>query len=170
MSQPIQRGYLSHRQCLSQACTSVLSCQSLRCSLTQYVALGAADKKMSRLTTNSTKWLCTQWRLGSAWASTVCSVEKGPMFLHAGSEDWSDWVNAQADLSLHWANMPFCCFFHKVTHTKKTSCSIWLLHISIWRITGCTTHFIMTWLNYCLCWILHHGNSSLSILINKRKK
>ena len=27
---------------------------------------------------------------------------------------WSDWVDAQADLSLRWAHMPFCCFCHEV--------------------------------------------------------
>ena len=26
---------------------------------------------------------------------------------------WSDWANAQADLSLRWAHMPFCWFCHK---------------------------------------------------------
>ena len=26
---------------------------------------------------------------------------------------WSDWVDAQADLSLRWAHMPFCWFCHK---------------------------------------------------------
>ena len=42
--------------------------------------------------------LCTQW------------VAKDPSFLHADSEDWSDWVDAQADLSLRKAHMPFYWF------------------------------------------------------------
>ena len=36
--------------------------------------------------------LCVQW------------VAKDPTFLHADSEDWSDWAEAQADLSLRWAH------------------------------------------------------------------
>ena len=28
---------------------------------------------------------------------------------------WSDWADAQADLSLRWAHMPFCWFCHEVT-------------------------------------------------------
>ena len=36
--------------------------------------------------------LCAQW------------VVKDPSFLHADSEDWSDWAYAQADLSLRWAH------------------------------------------------------------------
>ena len=36
--------------------------------------------------------LCAQW------------VAKDPSFLHADSEDWSDWTDAQADLSLRWAH------------------------------------------------------------------
>ena len=42
--------------------------------------------------------LCTQW------------VAKDPSFLHADSEDWSDWVDAQADLSLRWAHSHFVGF------------------------------------------------------------
>ena len=30
----------------------------------------------------------------------------------AHSKDWSDWADAQADLSLHWAHMQFCWFCH----------------------------------------------------------
>ena len=44
--------------------------------------------------------LCAQW------------VAKDARFLHADSEDWSDWADAQADLSLRWAHMPFCWFCH----------------------------------------------------------
>ena len=43
--------------------------------------------------------LCAQW------------VAKDLSFLHADSEDW---VDAQADLSLHWAPMPFCWLCHEV--------------------------------------------------------
>ena len=36
--------------------------------------------------------LCAQW------------VAKDPSFVHADNEDWSDWADAQADLSLRWAH------------------------------------------------------------------
>ena len=42
--------------------------------------------------------LCIQW------------VAKDPSFLHADSEDWSDWADAQADLSLRWAHTHFVGF------------------------------------------------------------
>ena len=29
---------------------------------------------------------------------------------------WSDWADAQADLSLRWAHMPFCWFCHDAAH------------------------------------------------------
>ena len=29
---------------------------------------------------------------------------------------WSDWADAQADLSLRWAHMPFCWFCHEAAH------------------------------------------------------
>ena len=44
---------------------------------------------------------CAQW------------VANDPSFLHADSEDWSDWADAQADLSLRWAHMPFSWFCHE---------------------------------------------------------
>ena len=46
--------------------------------------------------------LCAQW------------VAKDPSYLHALSEDWSDWANAQADLSLRWAHSSFFWFCHEV--------------------------------------------------------
>ena len=42
--------------------------------------------------------LCTQW------------VAKDPSFFHADSEDWSDWDDAQADLSLRWVHTHFVGF------------------------------------------------------------
>ena len=48
--------------------------------------------------------LCAQW------------VAKDPSFLHVDSKDWSDWADAQVDLSLRWAHMPFCWFCHEAAH------------------------------------------------------
>ena len=70
---------------------------------------------------------CTKQRLKSARASTqsdhssLCSqwVAKDPMLLHADSEDWSDWVDAQANLCLWWAHRSFCGFCHVVTQLLK---------------------------------------------------
>ena len=42
--------------------------------------------------------LCAQW------------IAKDPSFLHADSEDWSDWRDARADLSLRWVHMSVCWF------------------------------------------------------------
>ena len=57
----------------------------------------------------------TQISLGirPVWSeSSLCSqcVAKDWSFLHADSEDWSDWADAQADLSLHWGHTHFVCF------------------------------------------------------------
>ena len=38
------------------------------------------------------------------------------MFLHADSEDCSDWADVLADLSLHWAHRSFCWFRHVTAH------------------------------------------------------
>ena len=62
--------------------------------------------------------MCAQRRqislgIHPAWSeSSPCThwVAKGPRFLHADSKDWSDWADAQADLSLCWAHRSFCWF------------------------------------------------------------
>ena len=69
--------------------------------------------------TKPTKRLCAQRRLRSAWSEcSLCTqwVAKDPSFLHVDREDWSDWADAQADLSLRWAHMPLCWFCHKAAH------------------------------------------------------
>ena len=93
------------------------------------------NREMSRLMTKPTKWLCAQRRLISARAfaqcdqSSLCAqwVAKDPRVLRADSEKlWSDWVDAQADPSLRWTQMPFCWFCHETAqiwsagHSDKT--------------------------------------------------
>ena len=69
--------------------------------------------------TKPTKWVCAQRRLRSAWAfaqsdqSSSLSTWRnlGSLASHwAHSEDWSDWVDAQADLSLRWVHIHFVGF------------------------------------------------------------
>ena len=78
--------------------------------------------------TKPTKWhVCptkTQISLGihPVWSeSSLCTqwTAKDPSFLHVDSEDWSDWADAQADLSLRWAHKPFCWFCHDAAHFLK---------------------------------------------------
>ena len=76
--------------------------------------------------TKPTNWLCAQRRLRSAWASaqsSLCAqwVAKDPSFLHADSKDWSDLADAQADLSLRWAQRSFCWFCHKAAQNASFS-------------------------------------------------
>ena len=68
-----------------------------------------AYHEMSRSMTKPTNWPVrlakTQISLGiqPVWSeSSLCAqwVAKDPRFLHADSEDWSEWADAQADLSL----------------------------------------------------------------------
>ena len=61
---------------------------------------------------------------------------------------WSDWADAQADLSLRWAHMPFCCFVMKrleyVTRHKQ------LIHNAI---TGYSTTDPYRWRTVHWKWI-----------------
>ena len=51
--------------------------------------------------------ICTQW------------VAKDQSFVYADSEDWSDWVDARADLSLRCAHMSFCRFCHALAQMRN---------------------------------------------------
>ena len=49
----------------------------------------------------------------------------GSLVTHwAHSKDWSDWMNAQADLSLRWAHMPFCWFCQEAAQMSISS--LWI--------------------------------------------
>ena len=86
---------------------------------------------LSHLITKPTKWhvhpaktpislgICPVWSESSlsAWRKL------GSLAIHwAHSEDWSDWADAQADLSHRWVHMPFCWFCHKAAQFWQFSC------------------------------------------------
>ena len=59
----------------------------------------------------------TQISLGIRPVWSECSLcprwlAEDPRFLHADSKDSSDWMDAQADLSLRWSHSSFCWFCH----------------------------------------------------------
>ena len=75
----------------------------------------------------------TQISLGirSVWTeSSQCDqwVAEDPRFLHANSEDWSDWADAQADLCLRWTHNHFVGFV--------MSRLIWRLPLAPWHSRG----------------------------------
>ena len=62
------------------------------------------------------------WRLHSSAKSDqsfLCAhlIAKDLGFLHMGSEDGSDWLDAQNDLSLCWAQPP-CWFSYDASHSS----------------------------------------------------
>ena len=63
--------------------------------------------------------LCAQW------------VAKGPKLSACGHRRlWSHWADAQADLSLRWAHMPFCWFCHEAAQMCLRIQSD--LHVKYW--------------------------------------
>ena len=66
-------------------------------------------------------WVKTQISLGfcPVWSVfAVCSMgSQGPKLSSCRQRRlWSDWTDAQTDLSLRWAYMSFCWFCHAVAH------------------------------------------------------
>ena len=92
---------------------------------------------MSHCKTKPTKWLCAQRRLRSAWASILSDQSLLSAWRKLGSlatqwvhsEDWSDWADAQADLSLHWAHSHFVGFVMLRLNFKDTY--PWPYHVTI---------------------------------------
>ena len=93
------------------------------------VCLSFLTSKLSHLTTKPTKWhVCpakTQISLGihpvRAKSSLSAWWKLGSLATHwAHREDWSDWADAQADLSLLWVHMPLCWFRHEAAQINDT--------------------------------------------------
>ena len=86
---------------------------------------------------NQQNGMCTQQRLRSAWASAQSDQSSLPAWRKLRSlathwahcEDWSDWADAQAGLSLRWAHMPFCWFCHEVAQILLLQL---LLYVPTW--------------------------------------
>ena len=103
---------------------------------------------INRLMTRPTMWpVCpakTQISLGirPVWSESSLSAWRklGSLAtLWAHSKDWSDWVDAQADLSLRWAHMSFCWFCHEAAHIKlKTYC-----HDRLLNSQNCCKHLVL---------------------------
>ena len=92
-----------------------------RCSTRKLKGLCYRSSKgtlMSHDMTKPIKWLYTQRRLRSAWASpqsdqSLLSAWRklGSLANHwAHGKDWSGWADAQADLSLRWTHTHFVGF------------------------------------------------------------
>ena len=87
-----------------------------------YLSLKGCLFNWARALQKPTKWLVhpakTLIRLGISpvWSESLLSAlreARGPE-LSSGEQQglWSDWADAQADLSLHWPQMSFCWFYY----------------------------------------------------------
>ena len=85
-------------------------------------------REMSHLMTKTTQWHVrpakTQISLGirPAWSESSLSAFRTLRSLAthwARGEDWSDWADAQADLSLGWAHRSFCWFCYEAAQLGK---------------------------------------------------
>ena len=86
---------------------------------------------------NQQNGMCAQWSLRSAWASAqsdqclcclisvfaVCMMKAWSLSYPLTAQRrlwsawlWTDWADAQADLSLRWAHWSVCWFCHVVAH------------------------------------------------------
>ena len=83
------------------------------------------DSHLSRLMTKPTQWHVypanTQISLGirPIWSVFSVRMKKAWVLSYPPSAQrrlWSVWADAQADLSLRWAHMPFSWFCHQVAH------------------------------------------------------
>ena len=105
---------------------------------------------------------CAQQRLRSACAfaqsdqSSLWSlwVAKDQMLLHADSEDWSDWVGAQADLSLRFVGfvvqwLIFSCFILKFSWKSKVMHCLFARKISNVKLYSRTFRLERSFRNFC---------------------
>ena len=77
--------------------------------------------------TKQTKWPMCRAKTQIIWISAKSDQSLLPAWRNylsmashrAHSEDWSDWVNAQVDLSLRWAHKSFCVFSQLAANFKR---------------------------------------------------
>ena len=102
------------------------------CHIPKATSVSHIGKQMSHLMTKPTKWhvrpaktqislgLCPVWSASSLFMwRKLGSLISYP--LSAQRRLWSDWVDAQADLSFRWVHMPFCWFCHEVAQIATDS-------------------------------------------------
>ena len=112
---------------------------------------------MSRSMKKPTKWhvhpVKAQIRLGirPVWSeSSLFAWRKlGSLATHLSTQRrlWSDWANAQADLSLRWAHKSFCWFRHDAA---QLWCFLWINQM----------HMILLFMIFKLLWIWSNRISS----------
>ena len=109
-------GISSGSTLFAQACLSEYIAPDKRAILINTFLLLQQHNICASTWQNLQNGMCTQQRLRSASASAHSDQSSLSAWRKLGSlatnwehsEDWSDWVDAQADLSLRWAHMPFC--------------------------------------------------------------
>ena len=108
---------------LSASAGAVWSGSTLLAIWIYYFMLKLRCSHLNRLMAKPTKWLCTQWRLRSAWASaqsdqsSLCTqwVAKDSSFLHADSEG-SDQTGRMPRLIWVFAGRKVTLFCHVAAH------------------------------------------------------
>ena len=105
--------------------------------------------------------MCAQRRLRSDWAvwseSSLCAqwVAKNPSFFMRTAKTLIS-VDAQADLSVRWAHMPLCWFWHDAAHMyNKTGGRFWPhwvaahVHLKDLKPHNAKDHFLIRQLIIC---------------------
>ena len=113
----------------------VCNCIFLQPGLLNWWLIPFLDNKWAPLSQNQQNGMCTQQRLRldwAVWSASLLSKWRKPgslatQWVH--SEDWSDWVDAQADLSLRWVHSHFVDFVMRWLK-YASSCEKAAYHIS----------------------------------------
>ena len=84
--------------------------------------------------------------------------------LSAQQRLWSDWADAQADLSLRWAHMPFCLFYHVAAHFGFVLFALSLDFLSSFRFMVFSTPFLRHCHFACSSAIYSYASSGTWIL------
>ena len=107
----------------------------------QFVLTSGVCKYFSRSMTKPTKWRCVlngKLRIQGFFKRTAKALIR---LGGCGGILWSDWADAQADLSLRMAHMPFCWFCHAAAHFT------WFF-MSLYTVPKCQRHVICFWNSY----------------------
>ena len=124
--------------------------------------------------TKPTKWMCAQWRLRSAWASGMKKAWVLSYPLSTQRRLWSDWADAQADLSLRWAHTHFAGFIKgRLMSLSLSAVASFTLYMYVpWLVSRTSKQWVQLFRCYvrCLVVFIHFKKIWQCISINLKKK
>ena len=149
--------------CDQTGCMARLNAQADLCLCWPHKSFEPVHDKTNKVTVRPAKtWISLGIRPVWSESSLSAWIKLGSLATQwAHSEDWSDWMDAQANLSLRWADRSYYWFCHALAD-KLSMCALWVANgkkLSTWGQRRLWSHWVHAQIectgrsvHLCLCW------------------